>query len=332
MNKFIRNIGIAFGLVLCCIACEEQNEPEAKKMQLPRVGTEEYFANLRAYKKSNHQLAFGWLGNWTSFGSSESNYLRSVPDSVDIISIWGEWENRNEAQIADMRYVQEVKGTKVTFTVFAHEIPQAYEPTDAGIEQFASDLCDSIAKYDYDGIDLDYEPGWGGKGFFINPENPDSSDPSVAGMRNMELFCRALAKKVGPKSGTGKLFLIDGVPYVLNEGLAELFDYGIVQSYNSSGDGDLQGRFNSAYANGWKPGQYIFTENFEDFWRTGGKVDFEDKHGNIMRSLVGMARFQPIQGRKGGCGTYHMEYEYRHDDVDYKYLREAIQIMNPAVK
>lgn len=48
-----------------------------------------------------------------------------------------------------------------------------------------------------------------------------------------------------------------------------------------------------------------------------------------MNSLQGMARFNPEQGRKGGCGTYHMEYEYAHNP-EYKYLRQAIQIMNPA--
>ena len=33
---------------------------------------------------------------------------------------------------------------------------------------------------------------------------------------------------------------------------------------------DLQGRFDDADANGWKPEQYIFTENFESLWSTGG--------------------------------------------------------------
>ena len=332
MNRFIKNIGIILGVVFCCMACEQQNEPEAKHIQLPKVGTPEYYANLRAYKRSNHQLAFGWLGGWTAYGASECNYLRSVPDSVDIVSIWGEWSNRNKEQLEDLRHIQEVKGTKVTFTVFAHALPVRYEPTDAGIEKYAADLCDSIVKYGYDGLDLDYEPGFGGKGFFINPDDDTSTKLSEKGRHNMEVLCRSLSQKIGPASATGKLFVIDGVPFELNEGLAELFDYGIVQSYNSTGDTDLQNRFNNAYKNGWKPEQYIFTENFEDFWRTGGRTNFKDKDGNEMPSLEGMARFQPTQGLKGGCGTYHMEYEYRHEDVDYKYLRNAIQIMNPAVK
>ena len=55
-------------------------------------------------------------------------------------------------------------------------------------------------------------------------------------MDNMEIFVRKLSEKLGPASGTGKLLTIDGVPFHLNEGLAQLFDYGIVQAYNSYGD------------------------------------------------------------------------------------------------
>ena len=61
----------------------------------------------------------------------------------------------------------------------------------------------------------------------------------------MEIFVRKLSEKLGPASGTGKLLTIDGVPFHLNEGLAQLFDYGIVQAYNSYGDSDLQGRFDA---------------------------------------------------------------------------------------
>ena len=54
-----------------------------------------------------------------------------------------------------------------------------------------------------------------------------------------------------------------------------------------------------------------------------------------MKSVAGMAQWQPIiEGEKvmkGGCGTYHMEYEYRNPEP-YKFLIEAIQIQHPARK
>ena len=81
------------------------------------------------------------------------------------------------------------------------------------------------------------------------------------------------------------------------------------------------------------PEKFIVTENFESYWATGG-INYSDPELGTIPSLLGMARWQPTRDgevrRKGGVGTYHMEFEYNHTDVEYKYLREAIQIMNPA--
>lgn len=323
MNKLLTNITIAFTCLLCFAACNM--DPEVIQLQKPEQHGEDYYANLRAYKQSEHQLAFGWFGGWKAIGPAQSKYLASVPDSVDLISIWGAWSDLTQEQIEDMRFVQEVKGTKVLFTIFAHEIPEPFDATPDGIKAYASAICDSVYKYNYDGLDLDYEPGYGGVGPLVGPIKtyPHYKD-------SMEIFVRKLSERLGPASKTGKLLAIDGVPFHLNLGLAELFDYGIVQAYYCKSYSNLQGRFDSADKNGWKPEQYIFTEDFEKSWRTGGEPDYKDEEGNVMPSLLGMARFHPTQGKKGGCGSYHMEYEYNHTDTEYKYLRQAIQIMNPA--
>lgn len=320
MKKSIIYLALAFSGLGFFFSCEKQNEPEALEIQVVPELPDTYYEALREYKKTDHPLAFGWFGNWTATGSAMSTRLDNAPDSMDIISIWGGYTNLTPAMMADKDYVQKVKGTKVIFTTFAHEVPEIFISEDGIIDYaaYAKSLNDTILKYNYDGIDFDYEPNYGGSGPLCNKDN-------------MEIFIKEMAKYVGPKSGTGKLLCIDGEPYYLNSGLAELFDYGIVQSYNATGDRDLQSRFNRAEAVGWKPEQYIFTENFESYWSTGGNPNFVDKYGNVMPSLEGMARFNPEQGKKAGVGTYHMEYEYLALP-NYKYLRQAIQIMNPAVK
>ena len=121
-------------------------------------------------------------------------------------------------------------------------------------------------------------------------------------------------------------------PYHLKQGLAEYFNYGVVQSYNSRGYQDLQGRFDNAAKNGWKPEQYIFAETFEGGKYASGGVDHSLREGGSVPSLEGMARFLPmyegkLATRKGGCGTYHMENDYR-SNPNYKWTRNAIRIMN----
>ena len=76
--------------------------------------SDEYYAALRAYKQTDHQIVFGWFGNWTGEGAFMKSSLAGIPDSVDIVSIWGNWSNLTEAKIKDLRFCQEVKGTRFT--------------------------------------------------------------------------------------------------------------------------------------------------------------------------------------------------------------------------
>lgn len=291
--------------------------------QSPILRDDAYYAALREYKKTKHKIAFGWYGSWTATGASYQSRLASAPDSMDIISIWSQWHSLTPEQMADKEYLQKVKGTKVTFTTFLDNIPAEFRagevPTHEEIANFAKAWGrDSINKYSYDGMDIDYEPGYGASGPLVGHDN-----------ELFKVLITELGKYLGPKSGTGKLLMIDGVPYAVHTEMAEYFDYGIVQAYASSGYTDLQNRFNNAYAKGWKPEQYIFAENFESYWKNGG-VTHTTRDGQKVNSLLGMARFNPTQGFCAGFGAYHMEYEYGNAEKQYKYMREAIQDVNPA--
>lgn len=311
--------------------CEKETTPERTIVQhpdeqTPLVRDDAYYARLRAYKKTKHKVAFGWFGSWNPDNASRMATLNHAPDSMDIISIWSQWHSLTPAQMKDKEFVQKVKGTKVTYTIFSDKMPEPFatmyadDPySDEAIEAYAKAYCkDSMDKYQYDGIDLDYEPGFGASGPFVGHDN-----------ENFKRLILAMSQYVGPRSGTGRLFLIDGVPYAVHTEIADCFDYGIVQAYYSSSYTDLQNRFNNAYNKGWKPEQYIFAEDFEKGWQNGG-VSHRLRNGQTVPSLYGMAYFNPDQGTGGGFGAYHMEYEYGHNDMVYKFMRQAIQLVNPA--
>ena len=331
MKNFLKYVAALAIVGAFFVACSDWTDPEREitqhpDQQSPILRDNAYYQALREYKKTKHKIAFGWYGSWTAVGASYQTRLQSAPDSMDIISIWSQWHSLTPEQIADKEFVQKIKGTKVTFTIFSDKMPEPFlteigggEYTDEAIEAYAKAYCkDSMDKYSYDGIDVDYEPGYGASGPFVGHDN--------------ELFRKlilAMSKYVGPKSGTGRLLMIDGVPYAVHADVADCFDYGIVQAYNSYGYTDLQDRFDEADKKGWKPEQYIFAENFEAYWKTGG-VSHTTRDGQTVNSLLGMALFNPTQGEGGGFGAYHMEYEYAHADMPYKYMRQAIQAVNPA--
>ncbi len=338
MRKIYTIISVLITVLISVSSCN--NDIEALQIVKPYEKSSEYYANLRAYKeRDDHEVFFGWFGGWSANSADMIRYLESVPDSVDIISIWSKSPGFDKNLKDDLRRLQELKGTRVTFTVFAHKIPEQFmisesEVDQKGIEDYAKSLVDTMNYYGYQGIDLDYEPGFlehAGVPFNGPLVGPSYMWPEY--MDNMEIFVKALGKYIGPKSGTRNLLLIDGVPYHLNDGLAEYFNYGIVQSYRSSSYSNLQSRFDNAARKGWKPEQYIFTETFEGERYKEGGVPHTLRSGEVVPSLEGMARFKPIYNgelapRKGGCGTYHMETDYYSKPEQYKYTRNAIMWMN----
>lgn len=356
---------ILFALaVLPQIGCSDWTEVEAEDyFEMP---SEEYYAALRKYKKSPHQIAFGWFGNWSGEGASLVNSLAGIPDSVDVVSIWGNWSNLTTMQKKDMEFCQQKKGTRFTLCFIIQNIGDQITPRSVydtykeegfsseseavkyfwgwkegneeaiagAIRQYAKAIVDTIHKYNYDGFDIDYEPHFGHSG-------------SLAGNNGrMMTFVDELGKYLGPKSGSGKLLIVDGEPQSMPSESGTYFDYFIIQSYYSPGDIDLDNRLlyrgpagtPSLVSNFIKvmdeeeiTRKLVVTENFEavDVAMNGG-YNFVDRDGNKMKSLEGMARWKPENGfEKGGVGTYHMEAEYPANP-EYKNLRRVIQIMNPS--
>lgn len=330
MKNIIRFVGLCLSLAFVLQACDDWTIPENNVIQ-DLQGTpksEEYYENLRAYKKSDHQLAFGWFGFWNGgTGTSARGSLRSVPDSVDIIALWGNtwrYEEMNQHRRDDLKYVQEKYGTKVVGTILlgakGQYLPEGWQPEgETEREQWTSygrALAQMAIDAGLDGMDVDYEPGIGGEPAIGCPRGDD-----------FLAFVEGCAQLLGPMSGGNKLLIVDGL-FSFPAECDQYFDYFISQAYGTGGFSSLESRYNSL-RNRIRAEQFIVTENFESLWKDGG-AKFNHPDLGIIPSLLGMAYWVPENcARKGGCGTYHMEYEYAHNP-EYKFLRQAIQIMNPA--
>lgn len=354
LNKYI--VAVLF-LALGFAACSDWTEvdPKIHEKMTDSTHPAEYYAQLRAYKGTDHPITFGWFGNWTGKGASLEKSMAGLPDSVDVISMWGNWGNPTAEQLKDLRYVQQVKGTKALVCFIVSNVGDQLTPKEhsgsreeinqfwgwdekspermkAAIEKYANAICDTIDKYNYDGFDIDYEPNYGHGG-------------ELASYRDrMLLFIQAMRKRLGDRKDTGKLLVVDGEPQSIDSKAGPLLDYFIVQAYACPGDHDLDRRLAETIRNFkgvLKPEEvakkYVVTENFENYALKGG-IPYVDRHGNTMLSLEGMARWTPlIDGKispKGGVGTYHMEYEFVVDGHNgtYPFLRNATRIMNPPVK
>ena len=68
MKKRYLNI-VVFALFVSMLwGCSDWTKPEAEDFfEMPG---NDYYENLRAYKRSEHSVAFGWFGGWTGVGAS----------------------------------------------------------------------------------------------------------------------------------------------------------------------------------------------------------------------------------------------------------------------
>lgn len=175
----------ALGLGFMITACNDWTELEPKYVSdlTQSNKSDEYYEALRAYKQSDHAVAFGWYGNVTGIGVNLENCLAGLPDSVDFVSLWGGWKGMTPEVQKDLKYVQTVKGTKALACCIIMEMGDQITPEEhnasreerhkywgwvdgdeeaikASIVKFANAFADTIDKYNLDGFDLDWEPSY----------------------------------------------------------------------------------------------------------------------------------------------------------------------------
>ena len=219
MLKYAFVVAMAFASVACSKWTEDErltfdNQKDLKRaipfIELTSADQltpeqQKYYADLRAWKQTPHVRGFGWFGGWTAKGTDPQKYLRMLPDSVDIVSLWGTHGDLTDAQKADLKLFREVKGGKVLLCWIVQNLgdqltPQGKSATDywvtekgggnflEGVKAYANAICDTIEKYDLDGFDLDYEPAYGHSGNMAT----SSAWISETGNVNMYTFIKTL--------------------------------------------------------------------------------------------------------------------------------------------
>lgn len=351
MRKRLLYTLLGVGSILCCmVACDTEIENEILQKEL--TADEQYYQNLRDYKKSDHAICYGWYAGYSSEGSpSAGNHFTGLPDSIDIISLWSGIPSNNPRYVEanaynerylpvayeEMDYIRRVKGTRVVACTICRIKNTEFPKTDAGLEAYAMHLVKSVLRNDLDGLDLDYEP----EGDWLSGDK-------------FTKFIEIIGRYLGPKSNSGKLLIVDFYGDVPASATEPYVDYFVRQCYSkedaiSKRASELQREYDEISS--WcPPSKFIVTEQMGWHWRNGGVKFTEadgnqiDSWGNPLYSVIGMARWNPTQGRKGGFGGFYFEYEYNTtrpankslgdtemEAIPYYSLRRGIQEQNPAL-
>lgn len=337
-------------------SCADMTEIEPKAYDhvggyntLNNEESERYYADLRAYKQSavnyGRPVAFGWFSNWSPAGTYRRGYLRSMPDSMDIVSMWSGAPGRFDItpeQKADKEFVQKVKGIKLLEVTLLSYIGKGRTPSSvytavekqAEAEGWADDESrlneakklarwkfwgfegqvgsenhrQALAKFAKALCDSLYANDW--DGYDIDWEIGSGvfdMDGTLSTNADLIYLIKEMNKYIGPMSDPeGKGHKLICVDGHIG-GLTRPLD-GYVDYWIIQSYGRVP------YLDGYgiDPKKIIVTENFESNFASGGY-------------LLQQAALMPSSGYKGGVGAYRFDNDY-DNTPNYKWMRQAIQI------
>ena len=347
----IKNILAVSALALTTLAsCSKWTDMEIQHpVDLTKPGHDEaYYKALRDYKNSDHQIAFSYYSAWTGVGTNMQSSLMGLPDSVDLISLWGGWKNPTEAQLKDLRAAQQKKGLKamICFLVLDMGAGVTPDPTEAekatlkegeswthkywgwstaqtpegkaarraAVVKYANAICDLIEKYGYDGFDIDAEPNYSHP-FSTNYEmwRMDRED-GVSTL--MTLFIETLGKRIGPmaetEAGRKRILAVDGEPDALPPTHAKYFNYFIIQAYGDGvgyGNGHFQGMLR-AYKEVLSVEEICKKSIFVVNFESGATRGGQAGLGQILNFALQNPVVDGVTYRKGGVGAFRVDLEY----------------------
>lgn len=358
MNKF-KSIILSGMTVLFAVGCLEE---QALDIQTPYTYDEQYYQNVRDFKKSKHTLSYAYYAAWAPLEGSEGykdpasfgERLIGLPDSLDIVNLWmgypspnPESESYSPIAYADMKYMQEKLGTRfvlhgdaattkdVVYKGTTLDIQDLYNQWKAGtgteeafreaLHNHAKIMIDKVNEAGLDGVDVDWEP-----------------QPAV--WKDTQVLVDLM--KYLRENLPGKLIILDLFSDYPPAEVNEYIDYLVIQCYTPQigcSVAQVQSFYTKRGIDCGIPAEKIiiceqggdteYALNGGGLWkdtRNGNQIYTND--GSEMYSFEGFAR-HASENNMAGWGVFYLGRNYYSaSQVPYREFRRGIQIANPSIR
>jgi hypothetical protein len=178
MTKKLISPFLILTIIIVMANCKKQTTAEAISVQNPVTQSPEYYENLRAYKKSPHQVFYGWYAAYGNAQGVEGSYKQSaswgehiagLPDSLDFCSLWSGIPTLDKSDTLslydpiaynEMRSAMTVRGIKFVMPEICQiqKYNGKFALSTQGMTDYAHYLIAQVFKNNIDGLDLDFEP------------------------------------------------------------------------------------------------------------------------------------------------------------------------------
>lgn len=255
----------------------------------------DYTAALRAYKASEHYLSYARLHNSPSPAASEQDFMRCLPDSLDIVTLTNA-DNFSAYDAEDMEVMRE-KGTRVLYQV-DYAARKAEFSGEAALKTYLDGVIAAVAANGLDGYSFTADP----------------------------LDAAATATIVATLSAArsdGQLLVFEGNPLSVAEADRAKLDFVVLDTEKAENTTEVQLLVLNAtgYA-GIAPEKLLLAAEID--------APLQDEDRTEYAAVELMARCVVEYGPLAGFAAYNIAGDYYHAEMNYQTIRTAIQTLNPS--
>lgn len=313
--KAIKNI-----LFTCCLyltvlvlftACSDWNVPEPVDIgtnnaeeQNPELW-ERYMQKLHAYKQSKHFLTYARFDNGMDKPVNEGGYLRSLPDSLDIVTL-GNADNITDFDREDIPRLQE-KSTRVLYLVdYAAKMAALNDITKLGA--YLDKAVATATELNLDGFAFTGIPLYSG------------TEAEFAAHKER---IRLIVSKLSAAAGSGKLLVLEGDPALVEAADVEKLNYVVINTADVGNVTEVKLMI---------AGMLAYSSLSKDKYLLSARIGSEiADENNVKKSSVSlMLDFVASMGPLGGLAIYSIGDDYYSAKMNYETTRAVIQQMNPS--
>lgn len=255
----------------------------------------DYTAALRAYKQSEHYLSYARLNNSPAQATSEQDFMRCLPDSLDIVTLTNA-DNFSTYDAEDMAVMRE-KGTKVLYQV-DYAARKAEFADAAALASYLDGVIASVAANGLDGYSF-------------------TADPLDAAATASIVATLSAAK------ADGQLLVFEGNPLSVAAADREKLDYVVLDTETAANTTEVRLQVLNATGYAGIPANRLLLAAEID-------APLQDADRTEYAAVSLMARCVVEYGPLAGFAAYNIAGDYYHADRNYSTIREAIQTLNPS--
>lgn len=276
--------------------------PQHAKDQDPELWAR-YMESLRTYKQERpHYITYCSFDNGIEQSKNEGAYLRSLPDSLDIVTLANS-ENITAYDREDIPLLQE-KSTKVLYLVnYATRMSEFTDAATLGV--WLDKAVATVAELKLDGFAFNGLPLYGG-----------TESEQVARKEAAKLIVSKL-------SATGKMIIYEGDPAFVDATDLDKLDYIVLNTSEIDNVSDLKLLVASALNNKAIPKEQLLL---------AAKIDNQitNENGKKQDAVTEMTDRVASLGPLAGLAIYSIGDDYYHAKISYEVTRRTIQMMNPS--